>query len=69
MNLTIEGFKNLKTQNAATGLGERAGSVALAAVNEEGIKIETVYDGDQTGPSRPLDQSELHNQSRSSTAV
>ena len=68
MNLTIEGFKNLRATGASSGLGERAASVALAAGREPGIKLDTLDDGEQTGPTRARDRSELRLQSGSSLA-
>jgi hypothetical protein len=54
MNLTIEGFQNLRaTVDSSPGLGERAGSVAQAGGREPGIQLETMYD------CEPRNQSEL----------
>ena len=64
MNLTIEGFQNIKNQvdSPSPGLGERAGSVAPAA-GFPGIELESVYD------KEPRNQSELRLQSLASTGL
>jgi len=63
MNLTIEGFQNLRAEIDSPGLGERAGSVAPAAGREPGIELESVYDGENRN------QSELRLQSLASPGL